>query len=79
MCRSISGEEAFAAQGFPARLLPPAGDFSNRQLFDLAGNSFNGFVFGAILTAAMASLPWATEPDVQSVDFSETDQEVAGQ
>ena len=79
MCRLISGEEAFAAQGFPARLLPPAGDFSNRQLFDLAGNSFNGFVFGAILTAAMASLPWATEPDVQSVDFSETDQEVAGQ
>lgn len=53
--RCVSGSEALHLQGLPPwnqRIT----EFSESQLFDLAGNAFNGYVLIAVLAAMVAAL-----------------------
>ena len=61
LCRTLRGAEELSAQGFPLSMLPS--NCSDRELRELAGNAFNGWVFLAIIMAAMAALPWAVGDD----------------
>lgn len=59
--RLLSGRELLQLQGFDAR---KAGKkvhaFSQKEMVDLAGNAFCGPVLYPLVTALVASVPWAT-------------------
>lgn len=61
--QEILPEEALCLQGFSHSAMRPQA-FSGRQVYDLAGNAFNGGVLAAVISACFASCDWAECLDV---------------
>lgn len=56
--QEIMPEEALCLQGFSYSAMRPQA-FTGRQVYDLAGNAFNGGVLAAVISACFASCDWA--------------------
>ena len=69
----ITGLEAMLLQGWPRKLLPPEKlrehKITDSTLMDLAGNSFTGPVFGAVLLGVLTYFPVGCldQPSVEAV------------
>lgn len=68
--RELHGAEAMACQGFPLCRLQYT-DYTHKELSEMAGDAFNGFVFTALFISLMKDIPFSAVQRLESEEEGE--------